>query len=75
MQSKGEIEFLLTLNGEVTPIEVKSKAHVRATSLKNFMAKYVCERAIRISGKNFGKEESLLSVPLYAACLVAEVRP
>lgn len=75
MQSKGEIEFLLTLNGEVTPIEVKSKAHVRATSLKNFMAKYGCKQAIRIAGKNFGKEGSLLSVPLYAACLVAEVRP
>ena len=72
MQSRGEVEFLLNLDGQVTPIEVKSKTHVRAASLNTFMAKYGCARAIRVSAKNFGKEGALSSVPLYAACLIAE---
>jgi hypothetical protein len=56
--------------GKIIPIEVKSGDNVRSYSLKSYMKKYNPEYGIRISGKNFGFEEGIKSVPLYAAYLV-----
>jgi len=72
MQSKGEVEFVLTLEKGVTPIEVKSKTRVRSTSLMRFAEKYGCTDVVRVSAKNFGHENGIRSIPLYAACLIAE---
>ncbi|KFI53836.1 ATP-binding protein [Bifidobacterium callitrichos] len=63
-----EVEFVTqTPLGQVVPIEVKSGTNVRATSLKRFMAKADAPYAIRVSARNFGFEDNLFSVPLYAA--------
>ncbi len=44
----------------------KSAEHVRATSLNNYIKRYSPKYSIRISGKNFGFENGIKSVPLYA---------
>lgn len=63
-----EVEFVAQTDmGRVVPIEVKSGENVRATSLGRFMQKADAPYAIRISGKNFGFENGIMSVPLYAA--------
>lgn len=63
-----EIEFIAQTDmGRVVPIEVKSGSNVRATSLGKFMAKADAPYAIRISAKNFGFDQGVFSVPLYAA--------
>jgi len=62
-----EVDFIIqSLDGAVTPIEVKSSRHVRSRSLNLFMQRYPCEYAIRVSAKNFGYENAIKSVPLYA---------
>ena len=62
-----EVEFVAQTDmGQVVPIEVKSGENVRATSLGRFMQKADAPYAIRISGKNFGFENGIMSVPLYA---------
>jgi predicted AAA+ superfamily ATPase len=63
-----EVDFIVTdEQGKVVPIEVKSGTNVQSKSLTIFMQKYGCTKAVRVSGKNFGLEKNIRSVPLYAA--------
>lgn len=67
---KAELDFVIRQNDSVIPVEVKSADNVRARSLKMFVEKYAPAYSIRISAKNFGFENGIKSVPLYAAfCL------
>jgi predicted AAA+ superfamily ATPase len=64
---KAEIDFVLQLENEVIPVEVKKGKRNRSKSLHQFIEKYNSSYAIRISKKNFGFENGIKSVPLYAA--------
>ena len=68
---KAELDFVLQdRNGNIMPLEVKSSENVRSKSLNNFMTQYKLETAIRVSTRNFGFENGIKSVPLYAVfCL------
>ena len=63
---KAEIDFLLQSSEGVIPVEVKAAENVQAKSLKEFIKRYSPPYSIRISAKNFGFENSIKSVPLYA---------
>jgi len=63
---KAEIDFIVQLEEKVIPIEVKSADNVKAKSLAVFTGKYSPKYSIRISSKNFGFENGIKSVPLYA---------
>lgn len=65
-ESTAEVDFILQETMCVVPIECKSNDRVRSKSLNVCMQKYMPEYAIRISGKNFGFENGIKSVPLYA---------
>lgn len=67
-----EIDFVISQGNAVIPIEVKSGSHVKATSLKAYLEKYKAEYGIRISSKNFGMNNKILSIPLYAAYLIGK---
>ena len=67
---KAELYFVIRQNDSVVPVEVKSADNVRAKSLKVFIDKYSPSYSIRISARNFGFENGIKSVPLYAVfCL------
>ena len=62
-----EIDFVIQYKeGNIIPVDVKSAEHVRATSLNNYIKRYSPKYSIRVSGKNFGFENGIKSVPLYA---------
>lgn len=61
-----ELDFILQLGDEIIPIENKAGIRIRSKSLMMFMEKYQSTYAIRISSKNFGLENNIKSVPLYA---------
>lgn len=63
---KAEVDFVIQLNSQAIPVEVKYADNVQAKSLKVYMQKYKPEYAIRVSGKNFGFENNIKSIPLYA---------
>jgi len=63
---KAEIDFLLQGGEGVIPIEVKAAENVQSKSLKEFVKRYSPRYSIRISAKNFGFENNIKSVPLYA---------
>lgn len=62
-----EVDFVIQKGIDVIPIEVKSGLRVRSRSLGIFLNQYHCPYAIRLSKKNFGYENNIKSVPLYAA--------
>jgi len=63
-----QIDFLYQdPHGNAIPIEVKSDDNVRSRSLSVFTDKYHPLYSIRISTKNFGFENTIKSVPFYAA--------
>lgn len=63
---KAEIDFVLRLDDSAIPIEVKSADNVRSKSLKIYVEKYKPKYSIRLSAKNFGFENGIKSIPLYA---------
>ena len=63
---KYEIDFLIKIEGDIIPVEVKSGRRTNSKSLKEYIKKYNPKYSIRISSKNFGFENNIKSVPLYA---------
>ncbi len=61
-----EIDFLLKIEGDIIPIEVKSGRRTQSKSLQEYIKKYNPKMSMRISTKNFGFENNIKSVPLYA---------
>lgn len=65
-----EIDFIIMREGKIIPVEVKSADNTRSKSLETYIKKYNPEYSIKISSKNFGFENSIKSIPLYATfCL------
>lgn len=64
---KAELDFMIQKDSDIIPIEVKTSTHIKARSLDLYIKKYNPKYAIRISEKNFGFENNIKSVPLYAA--------
>ncbi|HMP30067.1 MAG TPA: ATP-binding protein [Saprospiraceae bacterium] len=65
-----ELDFILQKEGQVIPVEVKKGKHTKSKSFNMFLKKYNSEYGIRFSTKNFGYENSIKSIPLYAVWLV-----
>ncbi|MCI7402100.1 MAG: ATP-binding protein [Christensenella sp.] len=61
-----EVDFITRLGLDIIPIEVKSSDNTRSKSLNEYIKKYCPKYSIRISTKNFGLENNIKSVPLYA---------
>lgn len=70
-QSDGEaVVGSLIQSGSIVPVEVKASSHVRSRSLSVYRERFKPQLSIRLSTRNFGYEEGLFSVPLYAAWLI-----
>jgi len=66
-QGKAEVDFVFQdKQGNVIPLEAKSADNVRAKSLRSFTDIYKPAYSIRVSAKNFGFENKIKSIPLYA---------
>ena len=63
---KAELDFMIQKETDIVPIEVKTSTHTKSRSLDLYMKTYNPKYAVRISEKNFGFENNIKSVPLYA---------
>jgi len=72
-QGKAEVDFVFQdRQGNVIPLEAKSADNVRSKSLRGYRDIYKPAYSIRVSARNFGFENGIKSVPLYAVfCLRA----
>lgn len=62
-----EVDFIIYNNDGIIPVEVKSGDNVRSTSLKFYINENKPKYSIRLSTRNFGFENNIKSIPLYAA--------
>jgi predicted AAA+ superfamily ATPase len=64
---KAEVDFVFQeKSGHIIPLEVKSAENVRSKSLRSYQDIYKPIYSIRVSAKNFGFENKIKSIPLYA---------
>lgn len=68
--SDAEIDFILYNEDGLIPIEVKASGNITSKSLNSYVKKYNPKYSIRVSSKNFGFENNIKSIPLYAAFLI-----
>jgi predicted AAA+ superfamily ATPase len=66
-QGKAEVDFIFQdRQGNIIPLEAKSADNVRSKSLRSYRDIYKPAYSIRVSAKNFGFENEIKSIPLYA---------
>ena len=65
-KADAKIDFLINNADGIIPIEVKTNDNNMSKRLRYYMEKYKPKYAIRISTKNFGFENNIKSIPLYA---------
>lgn len=63
---KAEVDFLIYTNDGIIPVEVKAGDSVRSKSLRVYNERFKPKYAIRISARNFGFDDGIKSIPLYA---------
>jgi predicted AAA+ superfamily ATPase len=64
---KAELDFVFQdKHGNIIPLEGKSADNVRSKSLRVYTEKYKPPYSVRTSARNFGYENGIKSVPLYA---------
>lgn len=68
--NQAEVDFILYTDDGLIPLEVKANNNNESKRLKIYMNRYNPKYAIRISTKNFGFENNIKSIPLYAAFLI-----
>ena len=71
-ENKAEIDFLIYNKDGIIPIEVKADTNNNSKSLNIFIEKFKPKYAIRISAKNFGFENNIKSIPLYATFCIGK---
>jgi len=64
-EGQSEIDFLITIQSQMTPIEVKAGSTGSLRSLKNFMHLKNLSLGVRISEHPFSHYDSLMSIPFY----------
>ncbi|MEG1008311.1 MAG: DUF4143 domain-containing protein [Clostridia bacterium] len=69
---KAKIDYLLYNKDGIIPVEVKSNDNITSKSLNFYIDKYKPKYSIRISLKNFGFENNIKSIPLYAVFCIAD---
>jgi len=71
--NSAEVDFVTRINSDIIPIEVKSDDNVRSRSLAIYTKENKPNYSIRISSKNFGFENNVKAIPLYAAfCILSK---
>lgn len=70
--NSAEVDFITRIVDDIIPIEVKSGYRTRSKSLNKYIESFNPAYAIRVSEKNFGFENGIKSVPLYAVFCVSK---
>lgn len=65
-----EVDFLINVEGDIVPVEVKANDNVTSKSLNYYVQRYKPKYSIRVSTKNFGFSNNIKSIPLYAVHLI-----
>lgn len=70
-----KVDFVIQIEEDVIPLEVKSADNVKSKSLSIYVKNYSPAYSFRISSKNFGYENGIKSIPLYALFCLPKAEP
>lgn len=65
-RSRIELDFVIQLNDNVYPVEVKAEENVKAKSMRIFIENNPNLKGIRLSMKNYENQSWIENIPLYA---------
>ncbi len=68
--NKAEVDFIIQKDDTVYPVEVKSGMSRNKKSIQSYITKYAPDLAIRVSPRNFTKDNNFINIPLYAVFLL-----
>ncbi len=68
--SRSEIDFVIELDSNIIPVEVKSSTNLKAKSLKIYRDKFSPKVLIRTSTADYNQNEGLYDIPLYLLELI-----
>jgi predicted AAA+ superfamily ATPase len=60
-----EVDFIIQVDDNIIPIEVKASSNVRSRSLGVYRSKYKPRISLRASMRNLKKDNGLINIPLY----------
>lgn len=66
--SEAEVDYVMSVDGVIIPIEVKAGSSSKLKSLRQFMEEKNSPLGVRISEAPLTLKERVLSIPLYAIC-------
>ncbi|VAX25386.1 hypothetical protein MNBD_IGNAVI01-1862, partial [hydrothermal vent metagenome] len=66
-KSDAEIDFIIQLENDIYPIEVKSGTNRTLKSLRSYAEKYDPKIICRVSPRNFIRDNEFVNIPLYSA--------
>lgn len=64
--AEAEVDFIILIDTDLFPLEVKSGESKKKTSLRSYVEKFAPKRVFRTSPMNFHQHDSFLNIPLYA---------
>ncbi len=73
-KSDAEVDFIIKFMNEILPIEVKSGLNRNLKSLRSYYDKYNPEHILRISPRDFEKNNEFINIPLYATSLIKNIK-
>lgn len=68
-----EQDFMIQMENQIVPIEVKAQGNVQSKSLKMYCEKYHPKKAIRFSSLKYKNQDWLINIPLYAICNLTNI--
>ncbi len=71
--NQAEVDFLLTADAGIIPVEVKSRDKYRAAGLKEYIDTYHPANAMVISGKEYCINGIVTTVPMYFIWMLGEI--
>ncbi|MCM1103398.1 MAG: ATP-binding protein [Clostridium sp.] len=61
-----EVDFVIEVNEQIIPLEVKAEVNLKAKSLKTYRERFHPEISVRASMADYREEDWLINLPLYA---------
>ena len=72
-ENRAEVDFILQLENDIIPIEVKADENVIGKSLTFYRKAFSPKLSIRYSLKNFKKDGGFINIPLFMADITKEI--
>jgi predicted AAA+ superfamily ATPase len=69
-RSQIEMDFIIRYGGEATAVEVKSSDHTKSKSMTSLMERGGVKSGIKLSSKNIGYKDGVVTLPLYMAMFI-----